>query len=232
MAERLAEAEVMERNFLMSVSHELRTPLTAIRGHVSALLEGVVDDPELEQASLEIVEAEATRLERLVGDILDLAKLDTHRFTVLREEVDMGTLLDQAYETYRDEARRRGDRLQPRGARPAGDHVRRRPRVAGRRQPSLQRVPGDAGRRAHLARARPAERVGARGGRGLGAGHRARGARASLPCVHLGVRPQRHGLGLAIAKELSAALGGRIDLESEVGKGSRFELVLPATLSV
>ena len=91
MAGRLAEVEVMERNFLMSVSHELRTPLTAIRGHVSALLEGVVDDPELEQLSLETVEAEATRLERLVGDILDLAKLDTHRFTVTREEVDMGS---------------------------------------------------------------------------------------------------------------------------------------------
>ncbi|HEY0417810.1 MAG TPA: HAMP domain-containing protein, partial [Gaiellaceae bacterium] len=63
MASRLAEVEAMERNFLMSVSHELRTPLTAIRGHVSALLEGVVDDPELAQASLETVEAEATRLE-------------------------------------------------------------------------------------------------------------------------------------------------------------------------
>ena len=45
MAERLAEAEELERNFLMSVSHELRTPLTAIRGHVEALREGVVDDP-------------------------------------------------------------------------------------------------------------------------------------------------------------------------------------------
>ena len=42
MAHRLAEVEEMERNFLMSVSHELRTPLTAIRGHVAALLEGVV----------------------------------------------------------------------------------------------------------------------------------------------------------------------------------------------
>src|SRR6266576_3050468 len=63
MAERLAEAETQERNFLMSVSHELRTPLTAIRGHVSALREGVVEEPELAAHSLEVVEAEARRLE-------------------------------------------------------------------------------------------------------------------------------------------------------------------------
>ncbi|HEY8646150.1 MAG TPA: HAMP domain-containing sensor histidine kinase, partial [Gaiellaceae bacterium] len=108
MAHRLGEVEEMERNFLMSVSHELRTPLTAIRGHVSALLdEGVVEDPESRHQSLETVEAEAQRLERLVGDILDLAKLDTHRFTVLTEEVDMAQLLDQAFERYRDEAQRR-----------------------------------------------------------------------------------------------------------------------------
>ena len=46
MAARLAESEELERNFLMSVSHELRTPLTAIRGHVAALREGVVTDPD------------------------------------------------------------------------------------------------------------------------------------------------------------------------------------------
>ena len=45
MAMRLSDAEQQERNFLMSVSHELRTPLTAIRGHVEALREGIVDDP-------------------------------------------------------------------------------------------------------------------------------------------------------------------------------------------
>ena len=44
MAAKLAESEQLSRNFLMSVSHELRTPLTAIRGHVSALREGVIDD--------------------------------------------------------------------------------------------------------------------------------------------------------------------------------------------
>src|SRR5436305_9095924 len=100
MAARLAEVEEMERNFLMSVSHELRTPLTAIRGHVSALLEGVVVDPDERTLSLETVEHEAQRLDRLVGDILDLAKLDTNRFTVTTEEVDMGVLVDQAYDRF------------------------------------------------------------------------------------------------------------------------------------
>src|SRR5439155_1074664 len=104
---RLGAAEERERNFLMTVSHELRTPLTAIRGHVDAMREGLTDDPEAEAASLEVVGAAAARLERLVGDVLDLAKLDAHRFTLLREEVDMGRLLDQAYAAFGEEARRR-----------------------------------------------------------------------------------------------------------------------------
>ena len=93
MAAKLAESEERERHFLMSVSHELRTPLTGIRGHVDALRDGLVDDPELVQASLDVVAAESVRLERLVGDVLDLAKLRAHRFTVLTEEVDMHRLV-------------------------------------------------------------------------------------------------------------------------------------------
>jgi two-component system OmpR family sensor kinase len=229
MAERLAEAEVMERNFLMSVSHELRTPLTAIRGHVSALLEGVVDDPELEQASLEIVQAEATRLERLVGDILDLAKLDTHRFTVLREEVDMGVLLDQAYETYRDEARRRDiDYSREAHERPVitsdGDRVLQ---VVGNLLSNAFQATPDGGRISlELAQLNGSVHVAVEdSGPGIAPEARERLFRAFISeSGRSGT-----GLGLAIAKELSAALGGRIDLESEVGKGSRFELVLPAS---
>ena len=78
MARRLSEVEEQERNFLMTVSHELRTPLTAIRGHVGALREGLVEDPDLRERSLEVVAHECTRLERLVGDVLDLAKLDAN----------------------------------------------------------------------------------------------------------------------------------------------------------
>src|SRR5258708_6188159 len=107
MAAKLAESEQLSRHFLMSVSHELRTPLTAIRGHVSALREGVIDDPVSREASLEVIGEEAMQLERLVGDVLDLAKLDAHRFTVLQEEGDMERLCDRAYTSFGDPARRR-----------------------------------------------------------------------------------------------------------------------------
>ncbi len=228
MAARLAEVETMERNFLMSVSHELRTPLTAIRGHVSALIEGVHDDPALEHASLETVEAEATRLERLVGDILDLAKLDTHRFTVTREEVDMGTLLDQAYETYSDEARRRDiDYRRELDERPVitsdGDRVLQ---VVGNLLSNAFQATPDGGRiTLGLARQNGVVRVAIEdSGPGIPAEKRERLFRPFVSESSGGT-----GLGLAIAKELSTALGGRIELVSELGKGSRFVLILPAS---
>ena len=58
----------------MSVSHELRTPLTAIRGHVAALREGVVNDPESIDASLEIVAGEAERLDRVEHAVAPVAR--------------------------------------------------------------------------------------------------------------------------------------------------------------
>jgi signal transduction histidine kinase len=226
MAARLGEVEAMERNFLMSVSHELRTPLTAIRGHVSALLEGVVDDPREQQASLETVEAEATRLERLVGDILDLAKLDTHRFTVMREEVDMGALVDQAYETYRDEARRRGIEYRRSGdARPVitsdGDRVLQ---VVGNLiSNAFQATPDGGTVSLELARRNGTVSVAVEdSGPGI-----AEEKREQLFRPFISESGNGTGLGLAIAKELSVALGGKIELRSELGKGSRFELVLP-----
>ena len=229
MAHRLAEVEEMERNFLMSVSHELRTPLTAIRGHVSALLDdGVVVDPESRHQSLETVEAEAQRLERLVGDILDLAKLDTHRFTVLTEEVDMAQLLEQAFERYRDEAQRRSiDYRQEVHARPVivsdGDRVLQ---VVGNLLSNAFRATPNGGRISLELSQRNGSVHVAVGDTGPGISSEAR-ERLFRPFVSGNAGGT--GLGLAIAKEISAALGGRIELESEVGKGSRFELVLPAT---
>jgi signal transduction histidine kinase len=231
MAERLQEMEEMERNFLMSVSHELRTPLTAIRGHVAALLdEGVVVDPDSRHQSLETVEAEAQRLERLVGDIIDLAKLDTHRFTVLTEEVDMAQLLDQAFERYRDEAHRRSiDYRQQVRDRPVvisdGDRVLQ---VVGNLLSNAFKATPDGGTISlELAQQNGTVHVAVEDtGPGI-----PREARERLFRPFVSENAGGTGLGLAIAKEISTALGGRIILESEVGKGSRFELVLPAQSS-
>ena len=227
MAARLAEVEEMERNFLMSVSHELRTPLTAIRGHVAALLEGVVEDPAERAASLETVESEAQRLERLVGDILDLAKLDTHRFTVTSEEVDMEQLVDQAYERFREEARRRSiDYRQELRARPVitsdGDRVLQ---VVGNLLSNAFQATPDGGRISlELAQRNGSVRVAVEdNGPGIPAELRERLFRPFVSQTGGGT-----GLGLAIAKELAVMLGGSIELESEVGRGTRFELVLPA----
>ena len=227
MAHRLAEVEAMERNFLMSVSHELRTPLTAIRGHVAALREGVVEDAELEQQSLETVEQEAQRLERLVGDILDLAKLDTHRFAVTNEEVDMGELLSQAFERYRDEAQRRSiDYRCELRDRPViesdGDRVLQ---VVGNLLSNAFKATPDGGRISlELAQRNGTVHVAVEdNGPGIPPEMRERLFRPFVSQSGGGT-----GLGLAIAKELSTMLGGRLDLDSEVGRGSRFELVLPA----
>jgi signal transduction histidine kinase len=218
----------MERNFLMSVSHELRTPLTAIRGHVSALLEGVVDDQEQREQSLATVELEAQRLDRLVQDILDLAKLDTHRFTVTSEEVDMAHLIEQAYERYREEAQRRAiDYRQELRDRPVitsdGDRVLQ---VVGNLLSNAFKATPDGGRvSVTLAQQNGSVHVSIEDtGPGIPAEKRERLFRPFVSEASGGT-----GLGLAIAKELSTALGGRIDLDSEVGHGSRFELVLPAS---
>ena len=226
MAHRLGEVEEMERNFLMSVSHELRTPLTAIRGHVAALLEGVIEDPEQRQQSLETVAMETQRLDRLVGDILDLAKLDTHRFTVMTEEVDMAQLLDEAYERYREEAQRRAiEYTQEVHARPVvlsdGDRVLQ---VVGNLLSNAFHATPDGGSISlELGQQNGTVRVAVEDtGPGIPAEARERLFRPFVSNSSGGT-----GLGLAIANEISTALGGRIELQSEVGKGSRFELVLP-----
>jgi signal transduction histidine kinase len=227
MAVRLAEAEARERNFLMSVSHELRTPLTAIRGHVAALREGVVTDPEAAETSLRIVADEAERLARLVGDVLDLAKLDAHRFTVLTEEVDMGRLCDRAYATFADEARRRGIEYRRRADdEPVivsdGDRVLQ---IISNLLSNAFRWTPDGGRiDLELGGSNGAVTVDVvDSGPGIRADERERIFRPFWSRDGRGT-----GLGLPIAKELAGALGGRIELESEVGRGSRFRLVLPA----
>ena len=227
MVEELAEAERLKRSFLMSVSHELRTPLTAIRGHVEALREGIVTEPDEVRASLDIVAAETDRLDRLVGDVLDLAKLQAHRFTVRTEEVDLNRVLDQAYRAFAEEARRReiDYRLEGEGDGPVivsdGDRVLQ---VITNLLSNAFRWTPDGGR-IELAVAQSNGSVAVDvydTGPGVAPDDR---SRIFEPFVSDDMNGT--GLGLPIARELALALGGRIELESRLGSGSCFRLVLP-----
>ena len=226
MASRLNESEELERNFLMSVTHELRTPLTAILGHVEALREGVVADEETRRASFEVIADEGERLERLVGDVLDLAKLDAHRFTVLQEEVDMERLVDRAYTTFTEEARRRGIEYRcDLEAKPVivsdGDRVLQI--ISNLLSNAFRWTPDGGSVGLELSATDGSVYVGvADSGPGIPPSERERIFRPFWSRGGGGT-----GLGLAIANELAAALGGRISLESSAEKGSRFELMLP-----
>ena len=97
----LERTQEAERAFLLSVSHELKTPLTAIRGHAEALDDGVLEP----SSAGAVIEREAKRLERLVGDLLDLARLRRRSFAVATGPIDLGDVAVTAFERHENAAR-------------------------------------------------------------------------------------------------------------------------------
>jgi len=100
MAEALARSRGLERQFLLAVSHDLRTPLTSIRGFAEAIADGV--EPDHAKAA-SVIAAESRRLERLVGDLLELAKLDARQFSLHLGRVDVAEVVGVTAEGFRPE---------------------------------------------------------------------------------------------------------------------------------
>jgi signal transduction histidine kinase len=226
MLDRLEAAFHAQRAFVADASHELRTPLTAIRGHVSAIREGVIDDPVLRDQSLGVIGEEAMRLERLVGDVLDLAKLDAHRFTVLQEEVDMEQLSRRAFAAFGEEARKQQiDYRLAVDAQPViisdGDRVLQI--IVNLLSNAFRWTP--AGGRVELTLSAQNGSVSvavADTGPGISAEERERIFRPFVSQDGAGGT----GLGLAIAAELVAVHGGRLELLDRE-KGATFLIELP-----
>jgi signal transduction histidine kinase len=108
MAQSLEEARNRERQLLLSVSHDLRTPLTSIRGFAEAITDGAVDDTA--QAAGVII-AESRRLERLVGDLLDLTKLEANQMSISVRSTDVAEVVSTTAEGFRPLAERSGIQL-------------------------------------------------------------------------------------------------------------------------
>ncbi|MGH9186566.1 MAG: histidine kinase dimerization/phospho-acceptor domain-containing protein, partial [Acidimicrobiales bacterium] len=101
MAATLERSKGLERQFLLSVSHDLRTPLTSIRGYAEAIADGTVADTG---AAAGVITAEARRLERLVRDLLDLARLDARQFSLDWQPVDLVDIAAGTADGFRHEA--------------------------------------------------------------------------------------------------------------------------------
>lgn len=95
LAQALVRSEGRQREFLLSVSHELRTPLTAVIGSAEAIADGVVEGAASRQAGT-VALSEAQRLDRLVRDLLDLARLGASDFRVDLAPVDLAALVRAA----------------------------------------------------------------------------------------------------------------------------------------
>jgi two-component system sensor histidine kinase BaeS len=109
MGESLGRSQGLGRQFLLSVSHELRTPLTSIRGYADALADGTTEDMA---GAVAIIGTEAKRMERLVQDLLDLARLDARQFSFHTERIDTSDLVASVAVGFRPEADAIGLELQ------------------------------------------------------------------------------------------------------------------------
>jgi signal transduction histidine kinase len=227
MARKLRESDEHERNFLMRISHELRTPLTAIQGHVQLLADGLLDDPDEQQASLEVVLVEADRLQRLIGDLLDLAKLEARRFSLNREHVDLDALCAHATHARGAAARTASLELH---SRPFGRPV----IVLGDGDRLLQIVGNLIDNALHWTPPGGEVEVTVRAERGLAlVDVDDNGPGVPVESRELIFRPfvsqdvQGTGLGLAVASELAALMGGSLRVTDRPGGGARFTLELP-----
>ena len=100
LADALQHSESRQRDFLASVSHELRTPLAGISGQAQALADGLVDESEQAEVG-RAIQGEATRMRRLVSDLLDLARLGADKFTLDVQPVDLTALVGEMAQVWR-----------------------------------------------------------------------------------------------------------------------------------
>jgi len=227
MADSLERSRGLERQFLLSVSHDLRTPLTSIRGYAEAIADGAAPDA---REAAGVILAESRRLERLVRDLLDLAKLEGRQFSLQLGTVDLGELMSDSVDGFRHEMEEAGLRLELH--RP--DH----PVLALADRDRLAQVVANLVENAHkyasgsIAVTVIDDPTGPRvevadDGPGI--------APEDLPHVFerlyvAGHQPKRKevgsGLGLAIVRELTEAMGGGVRAEADPGGGARIVVQL------
>jgi signal transduction histidine kinase len=230
------EADEARRDLVAAVSHDLRTPLASTRALIEAVADGVVDDPDTSARYLASARGELAKLGRLVDDLFELARIDAGVLQLELQEISLRDLVSDTLASFGPEAERRGVRLVGEIA-PEVDPVVANPSKLQRVlynlvSNALRHTPSDG---TVFLRAEPKEKVVrvevADTGEGI--------APEDLPRVfERSFRGERSraalergddsgaGLGLAIARGLVEAHGGKIEVASRLGEGSRFSFTL------
>jgi two-component system sensor histidine kinase BaeS len=225
LAAQLQQAQEAERNFLLSVSHELKTPLTAIRGYAEAVEDGAIDARE----AAATVASEARRLERLVKDLLDLARMNRTDFSVHNTEIDLAEVAEDAVRRYEQQAESFGVELHAVADAPApaiADADRVLQVVSNLVENALRLTP--AGGEVRVVAEPGVLRV-EDTGPGLAEADTERAFERFYLHERYGLeRKVGTGLGLAIVKELTLAMGGDVDVESRPGTLTVFTVRLRA----
>lgn len=226
MSVELARARESQRAFLESVSHELKTPLTSIRGYAEALDEGAVSSIDAGR----VITAESDRLQRLVFDLLDLARFGRSGFEIRHEAVNLASIAEIAVRRHLPRARELGVSLSSapspgrNGALGVGDEDRLLQATSNLIENALRLTPAGGS----VTVSAGAGQITVRDtGPGLAA--------EDLPHVferfylydrYRSERSVGSGLGLAIVKELTAAMGGGVRASAPPGGGAEFTLEL------
>ncbi len=224
--------ERVRRDFVANVSHELKTPLTSIRGYVETLLDGAIDDEEHNIRFLEKIENNVHRLNHLVTDLLSLARIESEVGSLTLRPVDLHSVVNEALRRHERTAQLRDQTLESESC--AGSV-----RVLADLEALTQIIDNliDNGLKYTSDAGTVTVRV------------RREGSQAYLDVQDTGVGiPDEDqariferfyrvdkarsravggtGLGLSITKHLAQAMGGGVELESEMGSGSTFRVML------
>lgn len=234
------DAEAMRRDFVANVSHELRTPLTALMGFIETLRGAARDDPAARDRFLSIMEREAARMNRLVGDLLSLSRVEAEERRRPTAEVDLTAVLKGAIQTLQPAAEAQNVALIREGAEGRlpvqGDPDQLTQVFANLVENAIKY--GGAGGEVRINVSRIAHEPVLRGaalkvevidrGEGIEEIHLPRlTERFYRVDTHRSREQGGTGLGLAIVKHIVARHRGRLKIESEKGKGSRFIVLLP-----
>jgi signal transduction histidine kinase len=230
----LQEVDRARRQLLADVSHELMTPLTAMRGYLETLaVPAAVRDPDARERYLHIVTEETLRLEAIIGDLLDLARLEGGGAALQRDAVPVQFLFDRAAERHGPTLNERRvtlrTRVAPGAEQVAGDARRLEQAIQNLVANAVRHVPPD-GQIDLTAEPQPDGRVRLRiedNGPGIPPEH--------LPRIFdrfYRVDPARtqtsggSGLGLSIVRAIIEAHGGTVTATPAPTGGARFDIVL------